>query len=333
MRFSNKHCIYITLFLIIYWIVTAIMRARHCAQILEEESQITVIELNRKKSDSNIYISNDVNNLQINDNKKRKFLYNRYLPIVFISGVSGSGLSLMCKLLDEDSNIRCSDSGEFVSEMIIRHDEWTNSKIEKERLLHASMTDDVIDGAVIAFILDMILKQGKIASRICNKDNLILNHAVYIKKLFPNVKFLFMIRDARSTSNTIVNKRIKINGAKIDDHKEALINWNKAIEKMHSNCAEVGFNTCKIVYYEKLLLEPEKMMNQVYEFINQTNVFTRDTPENKIIIDKKKLTDWFGRFPSDLSGQLFDLAPYFKKLGYEAQYFNNYTYLLRKNLQ
>ena len=88
MRFSNKHCVYLTLFLVIYWIITAILRARRCAQILEEESKITVIDFNRKKIETNLYISNDLNNVNIND-KKRKFLYNRYLPIVFITGVSG----------------------------------------------------------------------------------------------------------------------------------------------------------------------------------------------------------------------------------------------------
>lgn len=215
--------------------------------------------------------------------------------------------------------------------MIFRHDEWTNSKIEKERLLHASMTDNVIDGAVIAFILDLILKQGKVAPRICNKDNRIMNHAKYMKKLFPNIKFLFMVRDARPTSNTIVKKRILINGAKMNNHKDALIGWNKMIDKMYTNCADIGFDTCLPIYYEKLLLEPEKTMTQIFKFVNFNHSHTV-TSENKVLIDKHKLYSWNGQFPSDLTSQLTELAPYFNKLGYDAKSLNNYSYLFRNSL-
>jgi protein-tyrosine sulfotransferase len=212
----------------------------------------------------------------------------------------------MCRLLDQDVNIRCSDNYGLVSEMIFRHDEWTNSKIEKERLKHASMTDNVIDGAMIAFILDLVLKQGKVAPRICNKDNRIMNHAPYTKILFPNVKFIFMIRDARATANTIVNKRIQLNGAKINSHKDALINWNKLIDKMYKNCAEVGFDTCMPVYYEKLLMEPEITIQQVYKFINLNFTQTQNNAKNdKIIIDKTKLNSWYSQFPSKKFNLIF----------------------------
>lgn len=239
----------------------------------------------------------------------------------------------MCKLLDEDVNMRCSDNFGLVSEMLFRTNEWTNSKIEKERLMHASMTDNVIDGAVIAFILDLVLKQGKLAPRICNKDNRILNHAVYMKKLFPNIKFLFMIRDPRAAANTIVNKRLLINGAKINNHKDALVAWNKIIEKMHTNCAEVGFDTCMPVYYERLLMEPENTLRQIYKFIrfNRTVTLSEDNA-NVIKIDKKKLAAWHAKFPGDLNSQLSDLASYFSKLGYDVNSNTNYSYLLKHNI-
>ena len=238
----------------------------------------------------------------------------------------------MCNLLDEDVNIRCSDNFGLVSEMLFRTNEWTGSKIEKERLMHASMTDNVIDGAVIAFILDLVLKQGKLAPRICNKDINILNHATYMKKLFPNFKLLFMIRDPRAASNSIVNKRLLINGAKINNHKDALIAWNKMIEKMYKNCAEIGFDTCMPIYYEKLLMEPEKTLTQIYKFINFNRTISSENTKNKIKIDKLKLTEWHNRFPSDLNSQLSDLASYFNKLGYNANLFSNYSYLFKHNI-
>lgn len=142
----------------------------------------------------------------------------------------------------------------------------------------------------------MVLKQGKVAPRICNKDNRIMNHAPYAKKLFPNVKFLFMIRDPRAAANTIVQKRIQINGAKINNHREALINWNKLMEKMYTNCAEVGFETCMPVYYEKLLMQPESTMKQIYKFINFTQ--TQADNDKQITIDKTKLNSWYAQFPS-----------------------------------
>lgn len=236
----------------------------------------------------------------------------------------------MSKLLNEDTNIRCLDNFGLINEIIIKHNEWTKSKIEKQRLLHASMSDKVIDEAMIAFILNLVLKPGKVTKRFCSKDNRIMNHAKYMKKLFPNIKFVFMIRDARSTSITLFKTKILINKAKIDILKDILIDWNKMMEKMHSNCLQIGLDTCLPIYYENLLLEPEKTMNHIYKFINlnRSHILTR----NQILAEKHKQHLWYRHFPSNLTGQLNKLAPYFFKLDYKASSLYNYSYLLaRKN--
>lgn len=69
--------------LTIYWIIASIFRSHNCSS----DETLTLIELN-KKSESNIYFSPELG--EPNGNKKKIFLYNRFLPLVFVAGVPGN---------------------------------------------------------------------------------------------------------------------------------------------------------------------------------------------------------------------------------------------------
>jgi len=134
---------------------------------------------------------------QVSSSKTKKKItikYNRNIPLIFVVGVQGSGLTLMRQLLNEIPSIRCGEDTEIISNLINRRFDWTKSKIEKERLEHASMSDDIMDSAIAQFILQIMLKQGEIAEHLCNKDPQLVNHLKYLKKIFPRIKFILMIR-------------------------------------------------------------------------------------------------------------------------------------------
>ena len=73
--------------------------------------------------------------------------------------------------------------------------QWINNPKETERLKNAGITDEVIDSAISSFMLEVIVRHGKPAPHLCNKDPLVLRYSNYVSSLFPNGKFLLMIRD------------------------------------------------------------------------------------------------------------------------------------------
>lgn len=66
----------------------------------------------------------------------------------------------------------------------------------------------VMDSAIAAFCLEVIARHGEPAPRLCNKDPLTLKMGSYVLDLFPNAKFIFMIRDGRATVHSIISRKV-----------------------------------------------------------------------------------------------------------------------------
>lgn len=68
--------------------------------------------------------------------------------------------------------------------------------------------NQVMDSAIAAFCLEIIARHAEPAPRLCNKDPLTLKMGSYILDLFPNAKFIFMIRDGRATVHSIISRKV-----------------------------------------------------------------------------------------------------------------------------
>lgn len=66
----------------------------------------------------------------------------------------------------------------------------------------------VINSAIAAFCLEVIAHHGEPAARLCNKDPLTLKSADYLSELFPEAKFIFMVRDGRATVHSIISRKV-----------------------------------------------------------------------------------------------------------------------------
>lgn len=75
-------------------------------------------------------------------------------------------------------------------------------------LMHVFL--QVLDAAVAAFCLEVIARHGDPAPRLCNKDPLTLKSATYLSEIFPNSKFIFMVRDGRATVHSIISRKVNI---------------------------------------------------------------------------------------------------------------------------
>ena len=45
------------------------------------------------------------------------------------------------------------------------------------------------------------------------------------------------------------------------------MDWNKMFQRHLNNCVEVGRKSCLLVYYEQLVIHPEKTMRKILTFL------------------------------------------------------------------
>ena len=88
------------------------------------------------------------------------------------------------------------------------------AQVEKTRLNEAGLTDDVLDSATAAFIIEILAKHASkhAKSVLCDKDPFNLKQILYLRDLFPKAKFLLMIRDGRATAHSIITRKVTISG-------------------------------------------------------------------------------------------------------------------------
>ena len=96
---------------------------------------------------------------------------------------------------------------------------WMKSQKESMRLEEAGLTGEVLDSALSAFILEVVARHGEASPRLCNKDPFTLKSGSYLKHLFPNSKFLFMVRDGRATVHSIITRKVTITGFDLKSYR------------------------------------------------------------------------------------------------------------------
>ena len=126
--------------------------------------------------------------------------------------VTRSGTTLMRAMLDAHPDVRCGEETRVVPRLLQMRSHWKKSQKESMRLEEAGLTDDVLASAISSFILEVVARHGEPAPRLCNKDPFTLKSGSYLRELFPNSKFLFMVRDGRATVHSIISRKVTITG-------------------------------------------------------------------------------------------------------------------------
>ncbi|KAJ8266172.1 hypothetical protein GJAV_G00126780 [Gymnothorax javanicus] len=131
-------------------------------------------------------------------NASLSMVYNKDTPLIFIGGFPRSGTTLMRVMLDAHPAIRCGEETRVIPRVLAMKETWSRSEREKMRLDEAGVTDKVLDSAIRAFVLEVIVRHGEPAPFLCNKDPFALRSLSYLAKIFPRAKFVLMIRDGRA---------------------------------------------------------------------------------------------------------------------------------------
>jgi len=130
------------------------------------------------------------------------------------------------------------------------------------------MTEAILDSAVRAFVYEILIQHSQSADILCDKDPFVLKYASYTSTIFPNSKYLLLIRDARAVIHSVMTRKVTITGFSLTDYRQNLKLWNKGIETMVKECTQAGSDKCLMVYYEGLVLQPKKTIENILKFLN-----------------------------------------------------------------
>ena len=268
-----------------------------------------------------------------------EFEYSRTSKLIYIGGVPRSGTTLMRSLLDAHPDVRCGQETRVIPNILDAHSRCRKAVNDTMMLEEAGVSTDIMNSAMASFILDIIVQHGEPAERLCNKDPLAFKHAVFLNKLFPNSKFLLMIRDGRATVHSIVKKFIKFPGMASEKYSEFLKFWNIDISDMFEECVTLGSSRCLPVYYEQLVLDPETWMKKIIsfldlpwdqavlhhqDFINKVGGISLSKLEkssDQVVrpINLDGLAKWVGNIPEDVLHDMADIALMLSFFGYNPE--------------
>jgi len=267
------------------------------------------------------------------------FEYDRQSPLIFIGGVPRSGTTLMRAMLDAHKDVRCGEETRVVPRLLQMRSHWMKSQKESLRLEEAGLTGDVLDSAISSFILEVVARHAEPAPRLCNKDPFTLKSGTYLRQLFPNGKFLFMVRDGRATVHSIITRKVTITGFDLKSYRQCLQKWNAAITAMNEQCDQLGSKNCLPVIYEQLVLHPEQWMRKILSFLElpwDDSVMHHEQQINKkggISLSKVErssdqvikpvnldaLSKWVGSIPDDVVADMAEIAPMLAHFGYDPE--------------
>ena len=165
--------------------------------------------------------------------------YDRDVPIIWVGGVPRSGTTLARAMLDAHPDIRCGEETRVIPRMLGIHKAMMSSEKESGRLSEAKITNKILNDAMGAYILTIISKHGEPAPKLCNKDPFTLKSMNKIMEIFPNSKFLLMVRDGRATCHSIISRNVTIRGFDFKTYRGCLTDWNRAAEDMYTKCLQV----------------------------------------------------------------------------------------------
>ena len=164
--------------------------------------------------------------------------------------------------------VRCGEETRVIPRLLGMRSQWSKSTREATRLEEAGLSDDVLDSAIAAFILEVIARHGEPAPRLCNKDPFTLNSSVYLAQMFPSSKFILMVRDGRAVVHSIITRKVTISGFDLKSYRNCLQKWNQAMESMYFQCIKLGKQRCMVVFYEQMVLHPKEWMEKILSYLD-----------------------------------------------------------------
>ena len=180
---------------------------------------------------------------------QKVFTYNERSPMVLITGFPGSGMNLLKSILNKNEKVYCGDDTMLIMSMLQHRNELSKSVNEIKRLKEAKITSDILDSSTSSFIIQLFLKKSLRSDFLCSVDSGVAVHAPLLKKLFPNSKFIFMIRDGRAVLGSYITTGFfkKYFNVYHGDTSQVYDQWQLSVKSMFNFCMNAGRASCLLV--------------------------------------------------------------------------------------
>ncbi len=156
---------------------------------------------------------------------------------------------------------------------------------------------------------------------------------LYLHQLFPNAKFIFMVRDGRAVAASLIKHYKEPNYFATFTFYVKL--WNEYNQQVYELCQNLTERSCLIVKYEQLTKLPEVTLKRVTQFLNvkyssdmlehekfistriKLNPLEWSSHQVKNPIFSSSIDEWKRNLPEGFNSQQFEFAKQtFLKLNY-----------------
>lgn len=101
---------------------------------------------------------------------------------------------------------------------------------------------------------------------LCNKEPMNTYQMAYLHELFPNARFVYVVRDGRDVAYSLMRRNRQ--DISFDRFYEILAYWNTKNSLGLSYCNSMGPQHCHMVKYEDLVTQPETSIRAITEFLD-----------------------------------------------------------------
>ena len=218
---------------------------------------------------------------------------------------------------------------------------WHSSPALIKEFQDIGLSYTTLDAAASQFIKVIIENHGRQAKRYCTKDPFDANFISFIKRLFPNMKFILMMRDVRGVAFSYINRLKSYNSS---DYINIFYDWSVKVKSYKQSCDQVGPDSCMIVFYEQLVLNKTLTLRKLTNFLDlpwsdsmlnhekfigeRVRISESEWSTSQIIqpIYTDSINAWVGKIPEEALKEVAISAPMLKELGYDPMANNSYNH-------
>lgn len=242
----------------------------------------------------------------------------------------------MRAILDSHPDVRCGTETKIIPGLLNWMGQWqkfwmSNNALMKE-FNDIGFKNNTLNNAVGQFIKVVIENHGRPAKRYCTKDPYNAFFIKYLRDIYPNMKFILLVRDVRGVSFSFVNRLKRYNSS---DYIGMFRDWNAKVRTFKQNCDAVGPDRCMIVRYEHLILNKTLTLKKLTEYLkipwsdsilnhekfigNRIQISDSEwsTSQIKKATYTESINAWAGRIPAKVLAKLKIHAPVLQELGYD----------------
>ena len=212
-------------------------------------------------------------------------------PLIFLGGYPRSGTTLMRAILDVHPSVSCGPETIILPSFLGFISQRMSDRHFLTNFDKAHFNLSTLDRASAHFIYQIMLNHIRDAERLCAKDPDLALHMAYLHQLFPKAKFIYMVRDVRSATYSLLKH---LNKTTSEQHlRKSVTDWNEFNTKAHSQCESIGPSVCQLVHYEELVRNTSHVLTRLVRFLDIT---WRDEllSHDKFVGEKVKVseTEW-----------------------------------------